>query len=130
MVRGLLTAVLAAMVARLRQLGNQGRQRGSVTSIKSVALVASRCRRIVTEEAGGGSLAGISAAVATIKAAACAATAPRWRATAAGGFVDEMNKDGTLRFVAISQVVASGDFKALVGTYDQTEGARRPRGGL
>lgn len=121
MVRGFLTAVLAAMLAACGSSGTKV-DKGGVGSIKSVALVAFSVPRIVTEEAGGGSLAGISAAVATIRGGSVRGNGAEVARDAAGGFVDEMNKDGTLRFVAMSQVAASGDFKNLVSMYDQSKG--------
>lgn len=121
MFRIVLAAALAGLVAGCGSSATKV-DKGGVTSIKSVALVAFSVPRIVAEEAGGGSLAGISAAVATIRGGGMRGNGAEVAREAAGGFVDEMNKDGTLRFVATSQVVASGDFKSLAGTYDQSKG--------
>jgi len=119
--RGLFAAAMAALLVGCGSSGTKV-DKGGVTSIKSVALVAFSVPRIVAEEAGGGSLAGISAAVATFKSGGMRGNGAEVAREAAGGFVDEMNKDGTLRFVAVSQVVANGDFKSMVSLYDQSRG--------
>jgi len=121
--RGLIFTALAVLLAGCGGTGFRA-DKGSVASINSVALVAFSVPNIVAEEAGGGALSGVTAMVSTLSKAASGGglrgNGAEVAQQAAAGLTEELSKQSNLRFVAMSQVLASGEFKSLVGQYDQS----------